>query len=428
MSFPIHSLLFPTFSFSVPIYTWIRNSHVFPCSFLSISTFLFFISHIHAYLKIPCLFLYLLFSFYLPISGSWTCVCLEFLCLFLFLPFSFHLSLYQPRICAYLKFPSPSHSFLSLAVSVPEYSCIWKFHVFLWFFSFLRVQFQFCVFPSSFSARQLLFTISFQAFSYFFCYQGLPSGDTILTLLNRQCFIPPMQYTGLNFFFTTHDCFILRCYIYGKKAPKIFLRYRLRNVYCFYMIGWAMVLLDQKFSTGTPRMGQPGQPRRGGGREVQVISVASWTLRGADLWSTERTHNGTPYQADSYTPRARVCDYPPAGPEDHQEERQGAEQGPGRQLLLWEPATECTECSSLQKDVQSEHCSPRLGVHSPADADAARWTDLSSIVRALLCLLTSIFLSVSQLFICLLTFASKLGVGFKKSCNPMHFCQFFLST
>ncbi len=167
-------------------------------------------------------------------------------------------------------------------------------------------------------------------------------------------------------------------------------------------------------------MGQPGQSRREGGGVVQVFSVAPWTLTGADLWSTERTHNGTPYQADSYTPRARLCDHPPAGPQDHQEERQGAEQGPGRQLLLWEPAAQCAECSSLQEDVQGEHCSTRLGVHSPADAGAAWWTDLSRSVRLLLCMLISIFLPISQLFIsrskkeviiCMLTFASKLGVG-----------------
>ncbi len=63
MSFPVLSFLFPPFSFSVPIYTWIRNSHVFPYSFLYLSTFLFFSSHIHVNKKFPCLSLFIPLSF-----------------------------------------------------------------------------------------------------------------------------------------------------------------------------------------------------------------------------------------------------------------------------------------------------------------------------------------------------------------------------
>ncbi len=145
--------------------------------------------------------------------------------------------------------------------------------------------------------------------------------------------------------------------------------------------------------------GQPGQPRTqviGKGKTFSCSpTVEVWTLVVSSI--DPRHYNATTVQARGHSPCARLRHHAPAGPEDHQEERQRAEQGPGRQLLLWEPAAPGSLRRRLQEDVQGEHHSPRPGVHSPAHAGAARWTDLAGSVRDVVSLLTSIALPVSKL-------------------------------
>ncbi len=175
ISFNIPSFLFQPFSFSVPIYNWIRNFHLFPCSFLSISTFLFFSSHIRSYLKFPYLSIFLPFSFNLSlfkfpytmeleISMSFPVpsfifptfsffishihVNQKFPCLSHNLHFYFHLSLFQfphTRISEIaMSVPIPSFLFPLFSFSVPTYAHILNFHIFPYsFLSLSTFLFQF---------------------------------------------------------------------------------------------------------------------------------------------------------------------------------------------------------------------------------------------------------------------------------------------